>query len=315
MPNGTVIGMIRSNLVDLNPANTEVAPIYIQKVGLLAEYALSHYINPPFSYLDPRGGLSRLEFRILGLPTGVAGYAVPSDFHMELNTSNSDAQNLGTVPHELFHLVQFRYNASGMVTNGIRECALEGGARLLEESINETPNRYVESAAEGDLSSSGVPRKGIFNFPEETLLDVAGSSLLRYAAGILWKYMAEQHSTHTGGVDEPAIGVDAYRRILERMTPTADGFTIAAIRNGRSQLPWYGTFDQFGYYDVAATELSSHETTWGNFLGANYLHRFQMPSSPGFDRRFDYREDEDPPGSVAQLDTFGPAVALETRSP
>jgi hypothetical protein len=310
MPNGTVIGIVRANLADLDPANTEVAPIYIQKVGLLAEYALSHYINTPFSYLDPRGGLTRLEFRILGLTAGVAGYAVSSDYHMELNTSNSDNQNLGTVPHELFHLVQYRYNAGGGPANGIRGSMLEGGARLLEESINETPNRYVESAVDGDLSMSSVPRKGIFNYPEETLIDIGGSqSLLRYAAGLLWKYMAEQHSTLTGAADEPAIGVDSYRKILERMTTVADNFTITAVRNGRGQLPWYGSFDQFSYYDAGATELGSHETTWGNFLLANYFHRLWTPASPGFDDRFDYKEDDDPPGNVASLNTYSPVIS------
>ena len=310
MPNGTVIGIVRANLADLDPANTEVAPTYIQKVGLLAEYALSHYINPPFSYLDPRGGLTRLEFRILGLPAGVAGYAVSGDYHMELNTSNSDSQNLGTVPHELFHLVQYRYNAGGGPANGIRGSMLEGGARLLEESINEIPNRYVESAADGDLSTASVPRKGIFNFPEETLVDVGGTqSLLRYAAGLLWKYIAEQHSTLTGAANEPAIGVDSYRKIIERMSTTADNFTIAAVRNGRAQLPWYGSFDQFSYYDAGATELGSHETTWGNFLLANYYHRLWTLTTAGFDARFDYMEDDDPAHNVAALNTFSSVVS------
>lgn len=309
MPNGALIGVVRANLADLDSANTEVAPTYIQKVGLLAEYALSHYINPPFSYLDPRGGMSRLEFRILGLPSGVAGYAVPGDFHMELNTSNSDSQNLGTAPHELFHLVQFRYNSGAGPANGIRGIVMEGGARLLEESINETPNRYVESATDGDLSASSVPRKGIFNFPEETLLDVGGSqSLLRYAAGLLWKYIAEHHSTVTGAGDEPAIGVDTYRNIIERMTTAADDFTIAAVRNGRALMPWYGAFDQFSYYDAGVTELNSHETTWGNFLLANYFHRLWTSATAGFDARFDYMEDDDPPGNVAKLNTFSPAI-------
>ncbi len=310
MPSGTIIGIVRANLADLDPANTEIAPIYIQKVGLLAEHALSRYISPPFSYLDPRGGLTRLEFRILGLPAGVAGYAVSSDYHMELNTANSDAQNLGTVPHELFHLVQYRYNAGGGPANGIRGSMLEGGARLLEESINETPNRYVESAVDGDLSTAPVPRKGIFNFPEETLIDIGGSqSLLRYAAGLLWKYMAEQHSNLTGAADEPAIGVDSYRKILERMTTASDNFTITAVRNGRAQLPWYGSFDQFSYYDAGATELGSHETTWGNFLLANYFHLLWTPASPGFDERFDYMEDDDPPGNVASLNAYSPVVS------
>jgi hypothetical protein len=309
MPSGTLIGVVRANLADLDAANTEVAPTYIQKIGLLAELALSRYIAAPFSYRDPRGGLSRLEFRILSLGAGVAGYAVPSDFHMELNTSNSDSQNLGTVPHELFHLVQFRYNAGSAPANGIRGSMMEGGARLLEESINETPNRYVESAADGDVTA-GVVRRGIFQFPEETLLDVgAGQSLLRYAAGLMWKYIAEQHSTHTRAADEPGIGVDSYRLIIERMVPTADGFTIVAVRNGRAQLPWYGHFDQFAYYDAAATELDSHESTWANFLLANYFHKLWTPGTAGFDRRFDYLEDDDAAGSVAKLDTFSPAIA------
>ena len=271
MPNGTVIGTVRHLLADLNASNTEVAPTYIQKIGLLAEYSLSHYINAPFSYLDPRGGLTRLEFRILGLGTGVAGYAVGSDFHMELNTSNSDSQNLGTVPHELFHLVQYRYNATVGPAGGFRQSTVEGGARFIEESINETPNRYVESAVDPDLSSSPVPRKGIFTFPSETLLDVGGNSLLRYAAGLLWKYIAEQHSTRTGAADEPAIGVDAYRKIIEQMKTTASDFSVAAVRNGRGQLPWYGSFDQFGYYDAAATELDSHETTWAQLPAGELL--------------------------------------------
>jgi hypothetical protein len=309
MPNGTLIGVIRANLADLHTDNTEVAPTYVQKVGLLAEYSLSHFINTPFSYLDPRGGMSRLEFRILGLPAGVAGFAIPSDFHMELNTSNSDGQNLGTVPHELFHLVQFRYNAGAGPANGVRGIIMEGGARLLEESINETPNRYIESAVDGDLSTAAVPRKGLLNFPEETLIDVSGSqSLLRYAAGLFWKYIAEQHSTRTGTGDEPAIGVDSYRKIIERMTTALDNFTVAAVRNGRGQLPWYGSFDQFGYYDAAATELSSHETTWANFLLANYFHRLWTSASPSFDARFDYKEDDDPAGNVGQLNTFSVAV-------
>src|SRR5215212_7834650 len=50
MPNGTTIGTVRSTLAALDPANTEVAPTYIQKVGRLAEYALSKYIAAPFSY-------------------------------------------------------------------------------------------------------------------------------------------------------------------------------------------------------------------------------------------------------------------------
>jgi hypothetical protein len=99
-----------------------------------------------------------------------------------------------------------------------------------------------------------------------------------------------------------------HQKIIERMTTSADNFTITALRNGRAQLPWYGDFDQFSYYDAAATQLSSHETTWGNFLIANYFHRLWSPAAAaGHDARFDYMEDDDL-GDGTVLNTFSLAI-------
>lgn len=300
LPDGTNIGTIRSNLAALHPANTEVAPTYVQKIGLIAVYALGRFINPPFSLRDPRAGSARLEYRILEQGAGFAGGTNASWSHVEVDPNNSDAQNFGTVPHEMFHQVQYRYNAT-TTRSGIYGILREGGARLAEDSVNDLPNRYVDSG------------KLIFDQPNQTMIDLGGASTpIRYAAGLFWKYYVEQHSTLTGAAAEPAIGVDAYRTVLEETATVQPGdpgigYTTAGLRSARRRQPWYGSLDEFGYYDPARTELGSHETTWGNYLIANYLHGTAMPST---DSRFDYKEDDEPVTStvIATLSALQSAV-------
>lgn len=288
---GLDYGTLRANLADLHADNTELAPTYIQKVGLIAEYALSQWIGAPFSFRDPRNGAARMEYRILKQSAGIAGQTNGSWSHVEVDVDNGDAQNSFTVSHELFHQIQYRYNNT-TTRSGIYGILREGGARFAVESINDEPNRYVESA------------KAIFDGPDESLINVVTGvkNPIRYAAGLFWKYIAEKHSTMVGAANEPAIGVDTYRALLEDSATVATedpgiGYVMDAIRNARQRLPWYGRFDRFGYYDTAKEELGSHETTWGNYLIANYLHGTANPvpdSVGGYPSRFDYVEDEDP---------------------
>jgi hypothetical protein len=297
-PDGVAIGIVRANLVDLHPSNTEVAPIYVQKVGLIAEFALSRFINPPFTFIDPRNGAARLEYRILAQAAGIAGQTSSGWTHVEVDIDNPDASNFGTVPHEMFHQVQYRYNSVAGRT-GVYGILREGGARFAEDAIYDRPNRYAQSAGQ---ATSGT-QTGIFTTPEESILDLsplqtASGTPIRYAAGLFWKYIAEHHSVLTNPADEPAIGIDTYRIVLEETGSALAGYTIAGLRNARRRLPWYGSFDQFGYYDAARTELDSHENTWGNYLLANYLHDLIRPGDTDYDERFDYKEDEDVGGGV-----------------
>jgi hypothetical protein len=293
LTDGTSLGFIRADLADLHSDNTAVAPAYVQKVGLYAEYALSNWISAPFSLRDPRNGATRMEYRILKQPPDIAGGTSGSWSHVEVDVDNSDSQNSFTVPHELLHQVQYRYNDT-TTRSGIYGILREGGARFNVESINDKPNRYVVSA------------QAIFDGPGESLVNVTTGvkNPIRYAAGLFWKYLAEQHSPRTGAGDEPAIGVEAYRAVLEE-TATVQasdpgiGYTIAGLRSTRGRLPWYGRFDQFRYYDTGRTELDSHETTWANYLSANYLHGTANPVS---DRRFEYMEDEEPVPLSAAID-------------
>jgi len=283
---GTPVGHVRANLGDLHADNSEVAPEYVQKVGLFADYALRTWIAPPFSLRDPRDGATRVEYRILNLPDDpedIAGQTHPSWNHVEVDLDLSDFKKSFTVPHELLHRIQYRYNST-TTRDGIYGILREGGARFCVESINDEPNRYVASAT------------AIFDDPGASLISIAGAkNPIRYAAGLMWKYLAEQHSPRTTSAHEPAVGVETYRVVLEE-TATAEttdpgiGYTPAALRSARRKLPWYGRFDTFRYYDSARTELDSHETTWANYLVCNYLHGTASPVS---DRRFDFLEDDD----------------------
>lgn len=301
LSNGTVIGTVRANLVDLDPSNTEVAPAYVQQVGLIAEYALTQYLSATFGMRDPRNGAARLEYRIRQMPAGVFGQTSGSWSHVEVGPGNSLIQNLHTVPHEMFHQVQYRYNDT-TTRSGMYGSLREGGARLIEDCINDQPNRWVDTASL------------IFGDPTQSLADSAAvgtaagaSTAIWYAAGLFWKYLAEQHSTHTAAADEPAIGIETYRKVLEAMATVLPGdpgvgYDPPALRTARRGLIWYGRFDEFRYYDAALTELDSHETTWGNYVIANYLHGTMNPVA---DRRFEYMEDEDavtwPGAAVAKL--------------
>lgn len=301
LTNGTVIGTLRANLADLHPDNTEVAPTYVQRVGLVAEHSLGRYLA--WGFRDPRNGAARMEYRILAQDPGVAGQTNAAWSHVEVGPANSDIQNLHTVAHEFFHQVQYRYNAT-TTRSGIYGILREGGARLIEDCVNDQPNRWVDTASL------------IFSDPTGSMIDfpVGTSTPIRYAAGLFWKYVAEQHSVLSNPADEPAIGIDSYRRVLEASATVLPGdpgvgYTAGALRNARGQMPWYGSFDQFGWYDAAFTQLASNETTWGNYLVANFLHGTANPVS---DRRFEYMEDEEAvswPGSpVAKLAALQAAV-------
>ena len=109
--------------------------------------------------------------------------------------------------HELFHQVQYRYNSVTSLT-GFEMALREGGARLAEDCIEDFPNRYAGSAA--------VP----FMNPTHALANIATANAEAYAAGLFWKYLTEQHSTRTSSADEPAVGFDAYCRVLESTATT-----------------------------------------------------------------------------------------------
>ncbi len=298
------IGIVRADKSSLHPLNTDVPPTYVQQVGLLAEYAWHRYVEE-LGFRDPRSGDSRIKITICF--TMYTGATTPNSDYIEIAPRNSFFQNLATVPHELFHRVQYKYNSTSD-HSGLYGVMREGGARFMEDSLNDKFNRYVFQSQD------------IFGNPSASLVDPVTGEVtpIAYAAALLWKYLAEQHSLHVASSDEPNIGIDVYRQLLESMaTPaggTASPYEPGALRTACQLMPRPGNFDEFQYLDPAHTELVSNETSWGNYLLANHLHG--SPAAPPGDRRFNYKEDDDPvlwqeKPSVSSLSTVRALIAPE----
>jgi hypothetical protein len=116
---------------------------------------------------------------------------------------------------------------------------------------------------------------------------------LGYYLAFFLKYISEQQSSRVNLVDEPTIGVETYRQLLE--TFDTDGYNTTAFETAVRKLPWYQDFYKFDYLDAAKLDERNSETLLGNFWLACYLKDFgdpvQILGIP--ERRFDFLEDEE----------------------
>lgn len=242
-------------------------PDYIEKLCFWLENALSRYTSPPFSMRNPAAG-GRIPVNVTGTAPGSAGGG-----SMTIGRNLNDDLLAAVPTHELMHLIQELYRGAGSA-GGWDPGMTEGGAVLGEDVVFDTHNRYVvQATTSGTLFSPG------------TALNDSGG---RYFLALFLKYISEQQSSRINPGDEPAIGVETYRALLERFD--TDGYGDTAFLTAISQLPWYQEFSQFQYLDPARLDETSSETLLGNFWLACYLKDFGV-SLP--DRRFDFMEDED----------------------
>jgi hypothetical protein len=275
LPDGAE-GWLRADRRGLNAKNTAPGPRYIQKLGVILEHARAQFIR--WGFKDPVVPSSPMEVYVHPwLHDQIDGQTAQEWKHIEIRERLDDARLLMVAPHELFHQVQYKYNRRPKsVVVGFKSAVREGGARFIEECLDDSANRYAHDAKYLFPTDAGGGARSFAG---------GAQAVNRYAVALLWMYMAEQHGT--GG---PARGIDAYRIVLEETAADKGDYTSAALRRARSRMPSYGTFDQPVFYDAARREPCSHETTWGNFLVAAYLHA----AIEGGDRRFDYAEDAEP---------------------
>jgi hypothetical protein len=290
-PDRTSLGWLRANLD---------VPTYIQQIGLIAEYSLKRFVSLS---LDPRQSPSdRIPLSVCLLKS--AGATSPRQTYIEIHSHNTLVQNFGTVPHELFHRVQYKFNSTNEFT-GLYGVMREGGARFSEDSFFDAFNRY------------GLQSQTIFKKPAQSLVefDSRCPNPISYAAALFWKYLAEQHSFNVLPQHEPDIGIDVYKQILQTTAhSTGKPYEATSLREAIKAAPRGGSFDEFRYldFDSGKIELSSNETSWGNYLLANYLDSLDMT-----DTRFRYMERRDPitwPVSGTGLDPVTSLGELQVRA-
>lgn len=241
-------------------------PTYIKRICFWLERALATYINPPFGMRNPAAG-GKIEVVV---NSSAFGSANPSVFY--INNALPPDVLCAVAVHELFHMVQFEYSGTGTWQSGM----LEGGATWAEDTAADFMNRYLDEAGT-NFNGSG------YMIQPHTSLESSG---FRYKTSLFFRYVAEQHSPQIAAGNEPLIGVETYRTIIERCE--AGSWSSDDVRLALRQLPWYQDFYEFGYLDPARLDLTSAETTIGSFALAAYLKRLgaNVP-----DRRFDFMED------------------------
>lgn len=244
-------------------------PDYIERLCFWLQNALNTYTNPPFNLRNPADS-GNIPVNVTGTSPGSAQRSTNS---MQVGRNLNDDLLAAVPTHELMHLIQYQYEGAGTGGNW-HPGMLEGGAVVGEDVVFDTHNRYIVQAT----------TSGTLAFPS-TRLD---SSAARYFLALFLKYISEQQSSRINPSDEPTIGVETYRELLEQCD--TDGFTDAALESAIKSLPWYQKFYKFGYLDSARLDETSSETSLGNFWLACYLKDFgdEVP-----DRRFDFMEDEE----------------------
>jgi hypothetical protein len=263
-------------------------PTYVKRACFWLERALASYVNPPFSLLNPAGG-GKIQVYINTAPYGSA---TPGAFY--LNNNLAPDLMCAVAVHELFHMVQYQYGTTGAWSYSMTE----GGAVFAEDSAADSMNRYLDEAG---TNFNGV---GVLDNPNLSL-ETAG-----YKCSLFWRYIAEQQSSRITPADEPKIGVETYRTLIEKCALSGGTYSTDNIKDAIRTLPWYQDFYEFSYLDAGGLDRLSSETVLGNYVLACYLKRLGT-SIP--DRRFDFMEDNDNIYIDDVIHAANPSTPLQTQ--
>lgn len=251
-----------SRVIATIPGGT--VPAYVRLVGFWLERSLAFYTSPPFSMRNPAANGRLSAF----INADDFGSALPDGFY--INNQLPPDLVCAVAVHELFHMVQYAYDGPGPW----RSAVFEGGAIFAEDPVADLMNRYLDEAGN---NFNGV---GLLADPNRSLFD----SAVRYKTSLFWRYLAEQQS-HV--VDEPTIGVNAYRRVIEECA--ARGYTTDSVKRAIRSLPFDADLCAFAYSPALGGVPTSSETTLGNYALACYLK--DLPAL--HDARFGFLENSE----------------------
>ena len=273
--------------IDLGTIADPAHPAHVQAIARMAAHSLGVFARLGFRvpkaltlHLCTFGGEAGANYR--------GGTEVWLD-HVWVSTRLDGADALLTVAHEVFHRVQYEYNPTTAKTSPLYAALREGGARLAEDWVLDSGDRYLKDGIEF-LDDPGRP----LTYHAAPGGEIAPHS---YAAALFWRWLCEQHGEIAR---DSELGHEVMRTMLERMTDRA-GYTLLELREARGAVVGEGHLDQFKYLDRAGGEVLSTETDWGNFLVANWLHGTGQPT---LDLRFDYVEDDEGGGRFSRKRPF-----------
>ena len=177
------------------------------------------------------GGETKLRVQIV--PGGCNGVAWENYIRVNqgcINTSDEEMQH--TQGHELFHRVQFNYDADWYPDWAIISWMYEGTARMMEDEVFTNIDHWDQA-----MTAAFSFNEEVNNYLVSAQNDLT-SHAMRYKSALWWKYFAEQFGTV---LTEPQRGVDAIRLVWEGVHPASD---ITAINNSLAVLEPGMTFNK-----------------------------------------------------------------------
>jgi hypothetical protein len=244
-------------------------PDVVERVAIWLHRALDLYAGERYGLLPPLGPI---EVRL----SSVDDYAFSGDGFIDLPGLASDDKLAVHVAHELTHHMQRRYEARGRDGSWFAFIR-EGGAMFAEDVVLDPCNRYIGALTPGVYAGlvtlAAEPHRSLFEF--------------HHPSGQFHKYVSEQRSTATAVQDEPAVGVETQRRLLE--AADRHGYERIALEKAIESMPWYQAFDRFSRLaNGDGSDLLSAETLVGNFrVAAAFVDGAGFP--PG-EARFRFKE-------------------------
>jgi hypothetical protein len=297
-------------------------PRHVQFVAFCFFHAAARFrylgFRPPY-ILGDLGG--RIDLWIDHLP-GYRGGTTQETDQIVIDRGLVDEAAYTTIAHELFHRIQYNYNAvlysgsnstagqaalSGTRLDEHQRCYMllrEGTARLAEDLAFDRADRYADDG----VRWLAQPRLSLLRwYAPDSKHDGA-----TYETGLFWKYVAEQYGKPVpNGRDRGAdtlvamFQATATRDAKGNAIPgSAHAMSIARIRRawrvpshdetekGRlagepvTTMSGRGAFDEFLYLDEARKDVVCSDTAWGNFLVALALN-----GTGGSDSRFRFAEE------------------------
>ena len=229
-------------------SGSAVAHTVAERVGQVADYAIERFAdllrpedrwtpaNPLEIYVEPESnyGATDPEVTYIVIDPRVVGPAsslVPRSL------------DWGVIPHEVFHRVQYRYQASP--EGPARGALVEGGAVWAEDLIHPNYNHY---AAAGQFFLDGVNATPSLVAPAPG----AEGDTATYSAGLFWKYVEERSPR--------ASRLGFARGMLSAMRD--QGHTLGAVA-------------------AITRPVGGFDAVWMSFLLTNYIHG--RPPRPHFD--------------------------------
>jgi len=254
--------------------------------GSYAEYVTNFGFKIPYNPVSPELSPVNLKYCDGGGCAGGCGMGLAPAYSdpYNHNTNTGDPGSLVVGAHELFHAVQFAYNA--VKTDPAGAWVIEAQARAIQDLVCIDAGGLLCQNVD-DEPSGVAPYYGQVNsYLGNTNRVLTEAS---YTAALMWTYLCQEYGTNMA---EPQLGLDFLEEFWNEADDDVNRDGIQVIDATLANL---GESDRF-------------DDVFKNFVIANYAKQL---SGPGVPAKYKYVDESQPPGPYDDVNlhidqTLGP---------